>query len=89
MTFTSIVFFFPTTRQTNASDLNYAVVILGGWFILSIAWYYFPVYGGVHWFEGPRPTVGGHVARGWVTPSDVEGVENTFQVDKGDKYGGN
>lgn len=78
MTFTSIVFFFPTTMKTSASDMNYTVIVLGGWFILSIVWYYFPIYGGVHWFEGPRPTVGGHVARGWVTSRDVEGVVNTF-----------
>ena len=44
--------------------MNYTVVVLGSWFIISIAWYYFPVYGGVRWFEGPRPTVGGYEARG-------------------------
>ena len=26
---------------------------------LSIIWYYFPVYGGVHWFKGPIATVEG------------------------------
>ena len=25
--------------------------------MLSLVWYYFPVYGGVHWFTGPIPTV--------------------------------
>jgi hypothetical protein len=24
---------------------------------LSVVWYYFPVYGGVHWFTGPVPNV--------------------------------
>ena len=33
--------------------MNYSVVVLGGVLLLSIAWYYFPVYGGVHWFTGP------------------------------------
>lgn len=28
----------------------------------------------VRWIEGPKPTVGGHVARGWVAPKDIEGV---------------
>jgi hypothetical protein len=86
MKLTSIVFFIPTTMQTSASDMSYTVVVLGGWFILSIAWYYFPAYGGVHWFEGPRPTVGGYGARGWVTSRDVEGVVDTFEPEKEDKY---
>ena len=48
-----VVFLFPTTPQTDAADMNYSVVVLGGILILSVAWYYFPVYGGVHWFTGP------------------------------------
>ena len=38
--------------------MNYTVVVLGGVLILSLVWYYFPVYGGVHWFTGPVPNVG-------------------------------
>ncbi|KAH9987652.1 amino acid/polyamine transporter I [Russula compacta] len=57
MTFMSIVFSFPTTEQTNAQNMNYTVVVLGGVLILSLLWYYLPVYGGVHWFAGPVPTV--------------------------------
>ncbi len=59
--------------------MNYTVVVLGGVFILSLAWYYFPVYGGVHWFEGPVPTVGGYTTRGWVPSRDVEGVVDTLK----------
>ena len=33
--------------------MNYASVVLGGVMLLAIGWYYFPVYGGVHWFRGP------------------------------------
>jgi hypothetical protein len=79
MASTSIVFCFPTTKHTGASDMNYSVVVLGGAFILSLVWYYFPVYGGVHWFEGPVPTVDGYVAYRWVTSREVEGVMNTFK----------
>jgi len=57
MSFMGIVFMFPTTPQTNAADMNYSVVVLGGVLILSIAWYYCPVYGGVHWFTGPVSNV--------------------------------
>jgi hypothetical protein len=28
----------------------------------------------VHWIEGPKPIVGGCVARWWVAPKDIEGV---------------
>ena len=60
--------------------MNYTVVVLGSVFILSLVWYYFPVYGGVHWFEGPVPTVDGHVTRRWVTSREVEGVMGAFKV---------
>lgn len=38
--------------------MNYTVVVLGGVLILSLIWYYFPIYGGVHWFTGPVRNVG-------------------------------
>ncbi|KAG1723081.1 amino acid/polyamine transporter I [Suillus paluster] len=48
-----IVFFFPSTPQTTVQEMNYTVVVLGGYMFLAVSWYYFPVYGGVHWFKGP------------------------------------
>ncbi|KAN0124703.1 Amino acid/polyamine transporter I [Lactarius tabidus] len=57
MTSMSIVFFFPTTKHTNAQGMNYTAVVLGGVLILSLIWFYLPVYGGVHWFKGPVRTV--------------------------------
>ncbi len=57
MTLMSVVFMFPSTPVTSVQDMNYAVVVLGGIFILSLAWYYFPKYGGVHWFTGPVTTI--------------------------------
>lgn len=38
--------------------MNYTVVVFGGWMFLAIAWYYCPVYGGVHWFNGPVHNIG-------------------------------
>ena len=61
MMFMSIVFFFPTTKHTNAQGMNYTVVVLGGVLTASLVWFYLPVYGGVHWFRGPVRTVGEHV----------------------------
>jgi len=53
MVFMTVVFLFPTTPQTTAAEMNYTVVVLGGWILLSIVWYYLPKIGGVHWFKGP------------------------------------
>ena len=59
MAFMTIVFFFPTSPGADVTSMNYTVVVLGGILLLSIAWYYFPVYGGVHWFTGPVPNISG------------------------------
>jgi len=53
MLFMSIIFFFPTTPHTTAQEMNYTVAVLGAYMSLAIFWYYCPVYGGVHWFNGP------------------------------------
>ncbi|KAI5984921.1 amino acid/polyamine transporter I [Pisolithus orientalis] len=57
MSFMIIVFSFPTTPTTNAANMNYAIVVFGGVMVLSLVWYYFPVYGGIHWFTGPVPNI--------------------------------
>ncbi|KAG8696381.1 GABA-specific high-affinity permease [Ceratobasidium sp. 394] len=57
MTFVNIVFLFPTDMSPAVEDMNYAVVVTGAVFIGSLIWYWFPKYGGVHWFEGPIATV--------------------------------
>ena len=57
MAFMTIVFLFPSTPQTSVQEMNYTVAVLGGVLLLSLIWYYFPVYGGVHWFTGPVANV--------------------------------
>ncbi|CDO70392.1 hypothetical protein BN946_scf184999.g32 [Trametes cinnabarina] len=57
MLFMGIVFLFPTSPNPAVPDMNYTVVVLGGVMIFSLIWYYFPKYGGVHWFQGPVPTI--------------------------------
>jgi len=57
MVFLGIAFLFPTTPQTDVQNMNYTIVVLGGVLLLSLVWYYAPVVGGVHWFEGPRANV--------------------------------
>ncbi|KAJ7160761.1 amino acid/polyamine transporter I [Mycena filopes] len=57
MLFMGIAFLFPTTPQTDVQNMNYTIVVLGGVLLLSIFWYYAPVVGGVHWFQGPRANI--------------------------------
>ncbi|KAF9507561.1 hypothetical protein BS47DRAFT_1303851 [Hydnum rufescens UP504] len=57
MSFISVALLFPTTPHTNASHMNYSVVVTGGVLLGSLLWYFFPKYGGVHWFRGPVPTI--------------------------------
>ena len=51
-------FQFPATPQTSIASMNYTIVVLGGVLILSLLWYYAPVVGGVHWFQGPVANIG-------------------------------
>ena len=44
---------FPTTPGPTGATMNYTVVVGGGWILLCVAYYYFPKYGGIHWFTGP------------------------------------
>ena len=76
MTFMTIVVMFPTTPSPTADTMNYTVVVLGGVLILSLIWYYFPVYGGVHWFTGPVPNVDGHEAHKWGGARVEDGEES-------------
>lgn len=57
MVFMGTVFLFPATPQTSVQEMNYTVAVLGGVMLLSLIWYYFPKYGGVHWFTGPIANV--------------------------------
>ncbi|KIJ25202.1 hypothetical protein M422DRAFT_193763, partial [Sphaerobolus stellatus SS14] len=57
MAFINIIFFFPTSPNPSVAEMNYTIVVWFGTLFLSVVWYYFPVYGGVHWFNGPIRTV--------------------------------
>ncbi|TFK69788.1 amino acid transporter [Pluteus cervinus] len=59
MAFMFVILLFPSTPNTDAADMSYTAVVLGGILLGSIAWYYFPKYGGVHWFTGPVANIGG------------------------------
>lgn len=57
MIFMIIVFLFPPSPGPTSQNMNYTVVVVGGTLILSLIYYYFPKYGGVHWFTGPVETI--------------------------------
>lgn len=52
-TFSMVIVMFPSTTDPSAQEMNYTVVVGGGWLILCVLYYNFPVYGGRHWFKGP------------------------------------
>ncbi|CCM01799.1 uncharacterized protein FIBRA_03866 [Fibroporia radiculosa] len=58
MIFSIVILVFPPSPGPNAPDMNYTIVVLGGWILLCLAYYYFPVYGGVYWFRGPVANIG-------------------------------
>jgi len=59
MAFSVIILVFPTTPAPVGATMNYTIVVLGGWLLLCLAYYYLPVYGGVHWFKGPVANIEG------------------------------
>ncbi|KAJ7618132.1 APC amino acid permease [Mycena polygramma] len=57
MAFMIVALMFPTAPGPTTQTMNYSVVVLGGILFLALCYYYFPRYGGVHWFRGPVANV--------------------------------
>ena len=53
MVFNIVMFMFPASPGPTQATMNYSSVVLGGTLLLSIIYFYFPKYGGIHWFDGP------------------------------------
>lgn len=53
MIFSIVILCFPGNPGPIAPDMNYTVLVIGGWIFLCLVYYIFPVYGGIHWFKGP------------------------------------
>lgn len=49
---------FPSSPGPTAKDMNYTVVVGGGWILLCVIYYWIPVYGGACWFRGPIGNLG-------------------------------
>ncbi|KAF8152247.1 APC amino acid permease [Crassisporium funariophilum] len=76
MGFMGIVFLFPSSPKPTVADMNYTAVVLGGVILLSLVWYYFPIYGGVHWFTGPVANIDDTLSSFDRTDTDLPLVEN-------------
>ncbi|KAF5385979.1 hypothetical protein D9615_002624 [Tricholomella constricta] len=50
---------------------------LGGTLCLAVVYYYFPVYGGVHWFKGPVQTIGDIDVASQDSGSEVKGESDS------------
>ena len=57
MIFMILVFLFPASPVPDSQSMNYTVVVVGGTIMLSLGYYFFPVYGGMYWFTGPVHTI--------------------------------
>ncbi|KAF8874578.1 amino acid/polyamine transporter I [Gymnopilus junonius] len=53
MAFIIIILLFPLNPGPTPATMNYTIVVVGGTLTLSTVYYFFPVYGGRHWFSGP------------------------------------
>ncbi|KAJ3553647.1 hypothetical protein NM688_g3497 [Phlebia brevispora] len=56
-TFAIVIVMFPSMPDPTGLTMNYTVVVGGGWIGLCILYFYFPRYGGVHWFKGPMANI--------------------------------
>ncbi|KAJ3845790.1 hypothetical protein EV368DRAFT_70433, partial [Lentinula lateritia] len=57
MLFMSVILLFPAEPNLSGpATMNYTVLVMGGVMLFSTAYYFFPVYGGVHWLKGPVVT---------------------------------
>ena len=61
MAFAIVILSFLASPRPDATDMNYTVVVVGGWISLCLVYYFFPVYGGMYWFRGPVSNVEGKV----------------------------
>ncbi|EMD31996.1 hypothetical protein CERSUDRAFT_88605 [Gelatoporia subvermispora B] len=57
MVFSITIFTFPATPDPSSTTMNWMIVVLSAWILLCLVYYYFPVYGGIHWFVGPKANV--------------------------------
>ena len=55
--FLFVVLLLPQLYPVDANTLNYAPICIGIITIISLVGWFLPVWGAMHWFEGPRKTI--------------------------------
>ncbi|OCH88533.1 hypothetical protein OBBRIDRAFT_795157 [Obba rivulosa] len=68
--FLGAILAFPTTPAPMGPNMDYMIAVMGGWIILCLIYFYFPKYGGVYWFDGPRANL--EAAGNGTEPKDTE-----------------
>lgn len=53
MIFSLVILVFPSEPKPTGAEMNYTIVVLGGWFTICLGYYFMPKYGGMYWFTGP------------------------------------
>jgi hypothetical protein len=62
-----------TLTLSQQQTLNYAPIMIGGITIISVGGWFFPKWGGRHWFKGPQRTISEEtVARARIIGGDEE-----------------
>ncbi|KAJ4485271.1 amino acid/polyamine transporter I [Lentinula aciculospora] len=57
MLFMSVILLFPAEPAlASPATMNYTVLVIGSVMLFATVYYFFPVYGGIHWFKGPVVT---------------------------------
>ncbi|KAI9568298.1 amino acid/polyamine transporter I [Boletus coccyginus] len=74
MLFMLVILCFPSSPNPDVTTMNYTSVVSGGVMFLAMMWYYFPVYGGVHWFQGPTFNVEEKIPSGRTSVGDEGSV---------------
>jgi len=55
--FQFVVLMLPQVFPVNAKTLNYAPIMIGGITLIALVSWFFPKWGGRHWFQGPQRTI--------------------------------
>ncbi|KAH8114116.1 amino acid transporter [Phellopilus nigrolimitatus] len=82
MTFMSVVFLFPLEPSATANEMNYSVVVFMGVLFFSLTYYFFPVYGGIHWFKGPAGVLRQEELAEKAQNFESESIEDSAKVDE-------
>lgn len=75
MAFSIVILCFPGNPDPTAQEMNYTVLVIGGWIFLCLLYYTFPVYGGMYWFKGPVANIASAEAE------SEESVDEKVQVE--------